>query len=90
MKQLNEDILNQSFGMENDSIYELTIRLSGYEKECLTSIIDHHYKEEEKHFWEMEDLGEEYNKQHIFNLWSVFIKCLPEEYKSELLKSQII
>ena len=32
MKQLNEEILNQSFGMENDSIYELTIRLSGYEK----------------------------------------------------------
>ena len=79
MKRLNEKVLEESFDMKPDSIYEITIRLSKEEKNCLTSLIEHYYHEEEKHFCENGENGD-----HIYLYWLKFLDGLPQDYIGEL------
>jgi hypothetical protein len=79
MKRLNEKVLKESFDMKPDSIYEITIRLSKEEKNCLTSLIKHYYHEEEKHFYESGENGD-----HIYLYWLKFLDELPEDYRGRI------
>ena len=75
MKKLNEKILEDSFGIKPDSIYDLTIRLSKEEMNCLTSLIKHYYYDESDHYYETDQ-----DKDHIYLYWLKFLNGLPQEY----------
>ena len=79
MNKLNEKILEYSFRLKPDKIYELTIRLNKKEMNCLTSLINHYYNDEETHYFET---GED--KDHIYLYWLKFLDGLPQEYKGKL------
>jgi len=50
MKELNENILNKSFGIEKEEIYPLEIKMTESEKRSLKEIINYSFYDEYEHF----------------------------------------
>jgi len=84
MNELNEKILNKSFGIEKEEIYPLEIKMTESEKRSLKEIINYSFYDEYHHF--MEGLWRkdwDLDHDHIFKHWLRVVKSLPKELKSE-------